>query len=166
MVLNGVDPYFGEVQVIRPDESSVTALKAFIQTKDPSMRSFMASPSLKEKSLVRGALLANNVGTGKTITVISLIILHYFDLCKKKAVGEAFKARPTCLQVTVGLIGQTIDELFKHFGGLIDILSYYGSPGEFKGIRATITSIVDKWTDWTAETSRYKTVTGDPRIDV
>ncbi|KAI0120581.1 hypothetical protein BJ170DRAFT_600523 [Xylariales sp. AK1849] len=98
-----------------------------------------------ERSVLRGSLLANEVGTGKTITAIALMILDYNEICRKSDAGEPFEARPSLMVVPASLVGQTFSEVTKYFGGIIELKCCYGSPSEFKGLRAACTLTANQW---------------------
>ncbi|KAK6221617.1 hypothetical protein LQW54_001389 [Pestalotiopsis sp. IQ-011] len=73
------------------------------------------------------------------------IILGYLDAKTKHQAGISFNARPTMMFVPASLIGQTFDEVIKHFGGLIDIKCWYDAPKEFTGGRYEATLINETW---------------------
>lgn len=119
---------------------------------------------MMENSVLRGALMANEVGIGKTITAICVIILDWLDMKRKAAEGEAIEAYPTLMVVPASLVGQTFNEVTKWFGGLIDIKCYYGSAAEFTGDRQKKTLSKSQWWQEMTETMDRGVVTTKPEV--
>ncbi|KAK8063118.1 hypothetical protein PG996_007770 [Apiospora saccharicola] len=117
----------------------------------------------KEKSIIGGALLAADVGTGKTISVFTLMVLEYMEIRKKAEAGEPFEARPTLMIVPAGLIGQTFNECDTFFGGMIDVKCHYGVATQFKGTRQIATLDDQRWEEEAAYAFDPNTVTTDPK---
>ncbi|KAK8037865.1 hypothetical protein PG991_001211 [Apiospora marii] len=115
-----------------------------------------------ENSVLRGALMANEVGIGKTITAICVIILDWLDMKRRAAEGEPIEAYPTLMVVPAGLVGQTFNEVTKWFGGLIDVKCYYGSAAEFTGDRQKRTLSKSQWWQEMVETMDRAVVTTKP----
>ena len=93
----------------------------------------------REQSLIHSSILANEIGTGKTIITILVIYLDYLDILDRKAQGLPFEARPSLILTPASLVGQTFKELIRHFGGLINLKCLYGLATDFKGSRAAAT---------------------------
>jgi hypothetical protein len=117
-----------------------------------------------EQSVIHGSILANDVGTGKTITAMSLVVLDYRHIVRQARAGKEFQARPTLMVVPAGLIGQTFNEINKYFGGLIDLKCYYGVKAEFKGARAASTLTKAEWEEEMAYTMNPETIESKPKV--
>ncbi|KAK4151717.1 hypothetical protein C8A00DRAFT_35617 [Chaetomidium leptoderma] len=75
----------------------------------------------KLSGFVRGAILANDAGTGKTLTVMLLAMMLYRRCLNLKAAGRPFQAGP------VFWVTQTVLEIDKAFPGTFKIHCYYGT---------------------------------------
>ncbi|KAI0544487.1 hypothetical protein F4679DRAFT_591328 [Xylaria curta] len=95
-----------------------------------------------EESITKGGILANNVGTGKTVIMFLVVYLHLLELRKQKAEGKKIDALPTLVIVPAAIVVQVYQDFVKFFHGLLDIHIVYGRPLDYPqgGIReATLT---------------------------
>lgn len=130
----------------------------------------------KEKSPLRGSILANDCGTGKTITFTLLQYMAYLE-CKDKAKALAawrqdhedpapehmlVDARPMLIVCPAPLVGQHAEELIKIFKGLLDVHIYYGTKDRAPPSRAAHTLSADEW--WQQMESRASG-THDPEVE-
>ncbi|KAI1121417.1 hypothetical protein F5Y10DRAFT_288470 [Nemania abortiva] len=77
-----------------------------------------------EEGITKGGILANNVGTGKTVIIFLTIYRHLLELKKQKASGEEVDALPTLIVVPASIITQVYQDFVKFFHGLY----YTNSP--------------------------------------
>ncbi|KAJ8126772.1 hypothetical protein O1611_g6867 [Lasiodiplodia mahajangana] len=95
-----------------------------------------------EESITKGGILANNVGTGKTVIMFLVIYQHLLELRQKKAKGEDIDALPSFIIVPASIITQVYQDFVRFFHGLLDIHLVYGRPEDYPqgGIRSATMS--------------------------
>lgn len=103
----------------------------------------------KEQSPIRGSIIANDCGTGKTFTFLLLQVMYYIAKLKlhQQGVpkGESLDARPMLIICPAPLVYQTCQEMANNFGGLLNPRVYYGTNDSApEGLREyTLTK--DQW---------------------
>ena len=130
-----------------------------------------------EKSPLKGSILANDCGTGKTFTFTTLQYIHYLELestsnhTKKAKRAKSSQqssldqhkvvARPTLLLCPAALVAQHADEILARFGRLLNVFIYYGTKATANESRVAIT--LDP-TEWETHMADRAAQTDDPKV--
>lgn len=134
----------------------------------------------KERSPLKGSILANDCGTGKTLTITTLQYMYYREL-KQHAVNLAtwkaekekagldptppaslsVAAYPMLLLCPAALVSQHAEELISKFKGLLHVHVYYGSKSTAPPSRAAETLSPD---EWEAEMVQRAANVADPEV--
>lgn len=133
---------------------------------------------LKEQSPLKGGVLANDCGTGKTVTFYLLQIIYYSRLLAKAKRRDQWlldnkdaeppadlvvDARPMLLLCPAPLVSQHAAELIDKLRGLLHIHIFYRSKAKAANTRMEHTLSPD---DWDKEMAKRATGCGDPEICV
>jgi len=139
-----VEDHCGEALAIRQAPAAVTANLLKFQKEGLGWLIAQEDP----KRSMRGGILADEMGMGKTLQMISLIVAN-----RNK---EATKGRPTLVVAPVAAVPQWMDEVEKYTkAGTLKVVIYHG--GERKAINISAYDIV---------ITTYQTLEGDYRREM
>ena len=125
------------LELLGTSEEELTSQKGFSQKRIPLA---IASPKLKfipyqiisiiqviQKvySPIYSAILANNVGTSKTFTVILSILIYYYRCLELQQQGKLYIAGPVIQNIQANLVSQTFKEFYTAFPGHFRLYIYY-----------------------------------------
>ena len=83
---------------------------------------------LAEESPVPSTILGNDVGLGKTVTALLLVLMSYYKWKRRKEAGEPVDAWPTIFFEPPNLVAQVFNEITSFFGQLFTVVVVQGHP--------------------------------------
>lgn len=104
-------------------------------------------------SPLRGGILANSVGMGKTFSAVALVLMEHQKCLDAKAEGQPFKARPSMILAPANLMRQIHEEISTTFPGRLKLWVYHGNadtndPSMAKDLIESPEAFAALLTDW------------------
>lgn len=119
--IDASDPTFDWTKIHIPD----TAHDFFVM---PHQLADAYAMLLAEESPVPSTILGNDVGLGKTVTALLLVLMSYYKWKRRKEAGEPVDAWPTIFFEPPNLVAQVFNEITSFFGQLFTVVVVQGHP--------------------------------------
>ena len=98
---------------------------------------------LAVRSAIKGAILAANVGLGKTITVLCNQVMSYRFWLREQEAGRPVSAHASLALLPANLVSQYHSEVRKFFGGLLEVYVFFGSLKSAAGNKAMAEDLIE-----------------------